>query len=105
MPTNDPDPDIFTLVELPGDLIRETEPGLEKKLNGGFADVIRGRWTPPGGTTCPVAIKYLRTIGTQSSSTQREKVARVNKVRRGFHSLFFKTSSSQSSYSSALIGR
>lgn len=72
--------DVQLVAELPGDLVPEKDPALEKTRQGGFADVVRGRWTRPDGVTVPVAIKYLRTVVMQKSRTPAERVLRVNKV-------------------------
>ncbi|KAG8928124.1 hypothetical protein FRC01_006420 [Tulasnella sp. 417] len=71
--------DLQLVTELPGELAPEKDPSLEKTRQGGFADVVRGRWTRPDGVTVAVAIKYLRTVVMQKTRTPKERVLRVNK--------------------------
>ncbi|KAG8948602.1 hypothetical protein FRC04_009505 [Tulasnella sp. 424] len=87
------DTELDVVTELPGELIHETDPPHEKTVHGGFADVVKGRWTRPDGQTITVAIKYLRTVAMQTSHGNQEAVARMNKrvdrevlIWRGLHS-------------------
>ncbi|KAG9009180.1 hypothetical protein FRB93_005676 [Tulasnella sp. JGI-2019a] len=56
-----------------GPLAKEIEGKIVRGINhhiGAYADVYRGTWTPPGGPTRSVAIKYLRAV---KMSTQYSK--------------------------------
>ncbi|KAG8888858.1 hypothetical protein FRB98_006644 [Tulasnella sp. 332] len=75
-PEISPGPDAPVPQEIQGLLIPE-----EKYHLGAYADVWRGKWTPPGGTEISVAIKYLRCvkISVQMSNTPDALAVQIDK--------------------------
>ncbi|KAG8931234.1 hypothetical protein FRC01_001634 [Tulasnella sp. 417] len=60
------------LVELPGELIKPSQP----LLQGGFANVYRGTWIKPNGDSVLVAIKVLRAVIPTSITVDQEKLTK-----------------------------